>query len=287
MLVTLTEALDDARRDGAALACINTPSFDLARAVVRAAEQVGAPVVIDHAEVHDPTMPVETIGPFMVRLAERARVPVAVHVDHGLTEAFILRCLRQGFTSAMYDLSTRPPEENTQRIARFTSLMHAAGVSVEAELGVMGSADVDTHGGSPARPAGPRSGFTDPGEAAEYARATGVDALAVCFGTVHGMYSGEPHVDLESLADIRAAVPEETALVMHGSSGLPLETLTRAVRAGVSKVNYYTYLAIDASRFAATYVGEAGRPVYYHELSEAVVDHATEHARAVIQALRP
>ena len=284
MLVTLSQALAEARRDGAALACINTPSADLARAVVQAAERVGTPVVIDHAEVHDAVVPVEVIGPVMMDLARRASVPVVVHVDHGYTEPFIARCLRQGFTSAMYDLSTKPYDENVTTIARFTQLMHAAGVSVEAEIGVMGASAGDSHGDAPTDP---RAGFTDPKDAARFAKDTGVDALAVCFGTVHGFYSAEPNVDLEHLAAIRAAVPEPTALVMHGSSGLPLELLTDAVRAGVSKVNYYTYLATDASAFVATYVREAGKPVYYHELVEAVVDHATDHAADVMRALRP
>jgi fructose-bisphosphate aldolase class II len=282
MLTTMRDVLDLGRAGHFGVACINTPNLDLARAVIRAAEQVGSPVIVDHAEVHDAVVPVESFGSYLVEMARRASVPVAVHVDHGLTEPFIDRCLRTGFTSAMYDLSTLPYEENLARTARFAARLHAIGVSVEGELGVMGSSAQDSHGGAVTDD--PRAGFTDPSTAATFATATGVDALAVCFGTVHGAYLTEPNVDLDHLRELRAAVPASTHLVMHGSSGLPLELLGEAVDAGVTKVNYYTDLAVGSAQAAARTVADTPT-VQYHVLAEAVVDYATQHVRDVILAL--
>src|SRR5665647_3814121 len=185
MLANLKSLLDEARSAGHAVACINAPSVDLARAIVAAAEQVGCPVVLAHAEVHDAVVPVEVIGPHLMDLARRASVPVAVHADHGYSREFVTRCVSQGFTSVMNDLSTEPFQDNLDRLSDLTAVLHAADISVEAELGVMGSSAHDPHGG-PA--ADRRAGFTDPDAAAMFAKASGVDALAVCFGTVHGLY---------------------------------------------------------------------------------------------------
>jgi len=268
MLVNMREILDDARRHNYAVGCINTPTMDLLRAIVGAAEEVGTPIVIDHAEVHDPLVPIEDIAPHMLEFARRAKVPVAVHIDHGVDYRFIMRGIRSGFTSVMYDLSTLPYQENLARVTEFTTMAHSVGISVEAELGVMTSTLHDSHGG-PAAPRDIRETFTEPELAADFAKRSGVDALAVCFGTVHGMYVERPRLDLEHLAALRAAVPEETALVMHGSSGVDFEQIAQAIKAGITKVNYYSYLAADASRYAAEYVANAGGPVFYHDLTEA------------------
>lgn len=272
MLVNMREILDDARTHNYAVGCINTPTTDLLRGIVGAAEDVGTPIIIDHAEVHDPLVRVEDIAPSMIDFARRAKVPVAVHIDHGVDPTFIWRGIRSGFTSVMYDLSTLPFEENLKRVTEFTGIAHSLDISVEAELGVMTSTLHDSHGG-PAAPADIRETFTDPDLAATFAKESGVDALAVCFGTVHGMYVEEPKLDIEHLTRLRAAVPEETALVMHGSSGVDFDQIAQAVRAGATKINYYSYLSAEASRFAAQLVAEAGKPVFYHDLTEATVEH--------------
>lgn len=281
MLVNMREILDDARRNNYAVGCINTPTMDLLRALIGGAEDVGAPLIIDHAEVHDPLIPVEQIAPYMIEFARKAKVPVAVHVDHGNDPRFIWRCLRSGFTSAMYDLSTLPYEENLAKVTEFTHLAHSLDITVEAELGVMTSTLHDTHGG-PAAPVDIRETFTDPQLAADFARRSGVDALAVCFGTVHGMYQGTPKLDIEHLKKLRAAVPDETALVMHGSSGVDFQQITEAINAGITKVNYYSYYSADGSRFAAEHVAKAGQPVFYHDLTEATTAYLREKAAELI-----
>ncbi len=281
MLVNMREMLEDARRNGYAVGCINTPTTDLLRALVGGAEDVGAPLVIDHAEVHDPLVPIEQIAPYMLDFARRATVPIAVHVDHGSSYTFVLRGVRSGFTSVMYDLSTLPYEQNLAKVTAFTELAHSLGITVEAELGVMTSTLHDTHGG-PAAPVDIRETFTDPDLAADFAKKSGVDALAVCFGTVHGMYQETPRLDIDHLKALRAAVPEETALVMHGSSGVDFAQITAAINAGVTKVNYYSYFSADGSRFAADLVDRADGPVFYHDLTEATTAYLREKAAELV-----
>lgn len=275
MLVNMKDILNDARRHNYAIGCINTPTVDMLRAIVGAAEDVGTPLIIDHAEVHDPLIPLEQIAPYLIDFASKAKVPVAVHIDHGVDMRFILRGIRNGFTSVMYDLSTLPYEENLSKVTDFTQLAHSVDITVEAELGLMTSTLHDTHGG-PTTPIDIRETFTEPELAADFAKKSGVDALAVCFGTVHGMYVEDPKLDIDHLKKLRAAVPEETALVMHGSSGVDFAQISQAIDAGVTKVNYYSYLAAETSRFAAELVNKADGPVFYHDLTEATTAHLRE-----------
>lgn len=284
MLVNMRDMLADAQRNNYSIGCINTPTYDLLRGIVGAAEDVGAPIIIDHAEVHDPLIPVEQMAPHMLEVARRAKVPVAVHIDHGESMPFIMRGINSGFTSVMYDLSTLPFEENLAKVKAFTEMAHSIGITVEAELGVMTSTLGDSHEG-PATPADIRETFTDPDLAKRFAEETGVDALAVCFGTVHGMYVEEPQLDIDHLKALRAAVPEETALVMHGSSGVSEDQIAQAVQHGATKINYYSYLAVDASRFAGERIAASEGPVFYHELTEATTAHIREYARGVIELL--
>lgn len=281
MLVNIREILDDARRNNYAIGCINTPNMDLLRALIGGAEDVGAPLIIDHAQVHDAAIPVERMAPHMVEFAKQAKVPVAVHVDHGSDPRFIWRCLRAGFTSAMYDLSTLPYEQNLAKVTEFTRIAHELDITVEAELGMMTSTLHDSHEGS-STPTDIRDTFTDPDLAARFATESGVDALAVCFGTVHGIYQAEPDLDIQHLEKLRAAVPAETALVMHGSSGVSFEQITQAINAGITKINYYSYFAADGSRYAAEYIQQASGPVFYHDLTEATTGYLRQKAAELI-----
>ena len=188
MLVNMKEILSHAEKNHYAIACINTPSADNIRAVIGAAEELNAPVIIDHAQVHDPVIPIEVIGPQMVACAKAAKVPVCVHLDHGTDYTFIMKAIHAGFSSIMYDCSLLPYEENKAKLTEFTKLAHGLGITVEAELGVMASTGEDSHGGKPLTNEEIKQYFTDPQQAGEFAEATGVDALAVCFGTMHGIY---------------------------------------------------------------------------------------------------
>lgn len=247
MLVNMNEIMKRAEDQGYAIACINTPNHVTVRAVVDAAEELGVPIIIDHAEVHNELVPIEDIGPFMVEYAKKAKVPVCVHLDHGVSYDFVMKAVRTGFSSIMYDQSSLPFEENIQRVKDFVKIAHPLGISVEGELGIMGSTDEDEHGGEPMTNAQIRETFTDPEEARIFAEETNCDALAVCFGTIHGIYAEDPILDIERVKDIREAVHDDCRIVMHGGSGVDNQQVQNAISAGISKINFYSYLSKAAS----------------------------------------
>lgn len=283
MLVNMRNMLEDARKHNYAVACINTPTYDMLQAIVGAAEDVGVPIIIDHAEVHDSLVPLEEIAPHMVEVARRASVPVALHIDHGASREFVLRGFRAGFTSVMHDLSKLSFTENVRGLKAITDIAHEVGITVEAELGLMGSTLGDTHEGDQLSDI--RDGFTKPEEARQFVQETGVDALAVCFGTIHGIYTEPPTLDIEHLKALRAAVPESTALVMHGSSGVSEEQLIAAVDAGISKVNYYSYLAAEAASYAADLVAQGEGRALWHDVTVATHAKLRESTRKILTTL--
>lgn len=282
MLVNMTQILKDAEAGGYAVGCINTPNLETIRGVIGAAEEVNVPIIIDHAQVHDENgIKVEVIGPLMVEYAKKAKVPVCVHVDHGSDFSFIIRCLRAGFSSVMYDLSALPYEQNLSKVKEFTEYAHKAGISVEAELGIMTLAMGEgwTHETI-------KTTFTDPQQAADFAERSGVDALAVCFGTAHGIYAEPPVLDIQRVRDIRAAMPDTTRVVMHGGSGVDEKQVQEAITAGVSKLNYYSYLGMAATENMAKMLSGEGRQRQWHENQEAQVDFIKEYAKHVLTVFK-
>ncbi|WP_201783897.1 class II fructose-bisphosphate aldolase [Tractidigestivibacter scatoligenes] len=278
----MTQILKDAEAGGYAIGCINTPNLETIRGVLAAAEEVNVPIIIDHAQVHDENgIKVEVIGPLMVEYAKKAKVPVCVHVDHGSDFSFIIRCLRAGFSSVMYDLSALPYEQNLSKVKEFTEYAHKAGISVEAELGIMTLAMGEgwTHETI-------KTTFTDPQQAADFAERSGVDALAVCFGTAHGIYAEPPVLDIQRVRDIRAAMPDTTRVVMHGGSGVDEKQVQEAITAGVSKLNYYSYLGMAATENMAKMLSGEGRQRQWHENQEAQVDFIKEYAKHVLTVFK-
>jgi fructose-bisphosphate aldolase class II len=172
--------------------------------------------------------------------AESTSVPVSLILDHGASFEACTRALTYGFTDVMFDGSALPYEENVA-ITRMTVLAaHAVGVTAEAELGHVGSGDnYDSYGAQ-------RVGFTDPEMVARFVKETGVDALAIAFGNAHGLYKGEPHLDLELVADIARRV--EIPLVMHGGTGLSDVQFKAAIQAGISKINVATIMMVTAAK---------------------------------------
>lgn len=282
MLVNLREMLADAEAGGYAIGCINTPNLETIRGVIAAAEEINVPLIIDHAQVHDEEgITVEVIGPQMVEYARKAKVPVCVHVDHGADFTFVLRCIRAGFTSVMYDLSTLPYEENLSKVKEFTEFAHRMDVTVEAELGVMTLATGEgwTHETIKAT-------FTDPAQAADFARRSDVDALAVCFGTAHGVYAEPPILDIQRVRDIRASMPDSCRVVMHGGSGVDEEQTKAAISAGVSKLNYYSYLGMAATENMERILAGQGKSRQWHENQEAQVDFIKEYTKHVLTVFK-
>ena len=286
MLVNMKEILETAEKNQYAIGCINTPNVETIRAVIGAAEELNTPVIIDHAQVHDSLIPIERIGPEMIAYAKKAKVPVCVHLDHGSDYNFVMRAIRVGFPSIMYDCSELPYEENLKNVKEFTKIAHNLGITVEAELGIMASSEEDSHGGKALTNEEIRKYFTDPKQAAEFAEKTGCDALAVCFGTMHGIYAEPPKLDITRVTEIRSALPQNCRVVMHGASGVEFSEVQNAINAGCSKINYYSYMAKATTKFVMEKTAETNGKIPYHELQEATFEFMKDYAKNVIKAFK-
>jgi ketose-bisphosphate aldolase/C_GCAxxG_C_C family probable redox protein len=213
-------------------------SLSMARLLIDTAEAERAPVLLSHAPSLKPSVDLRQYRSFIgaVRAeAESSTTAVGLHLDHAERYEDIVEAIELGYTSVMIDASQAPWEENIAITRKVVELAKRYGVAVEAEIGHVGVSDGGTS--ETEEPSG-TSFLTNPDQAAEFARLTGVDALAVSIGTVHGSYKGEPHLDFERLAAIRECV--EVPLVLHGGSGTGEDNLRRAVQLGIRKINVWS-----------------------------------------------
>jgi fructose-bisphosphate aldolase class II len=172
--------------------------------------------------------------------AERSCMPISIMLDHGATVEQCLHVLECGFTDVMYDGSSLPFEENIANTRRVVQAAHAYGAAVEAELGHVGSgSEYDLF-------VGKRGGFTDPDRVEQFVTETGVDFLAIAFGNAHGLYKGNPQIDLELVREVHRRV--DIPLVMHGGTGLTDEMYAPIIDAGIAKINFFTGISQDATR---------------------------------------
>ena len=234
MLVNMKEMLARAQKEQYGIGFFNAVNVEMARAVIETAEEMHAPVIVGTAEVLLPAMSLERVAEYLIPMAKKASVPVAVHYDHGLTFEKCMEALKLGFTSVMYDCSTASYEENLSKVAEMVRICHGMEVTVEGELGHVG----DNEGTG--KLDNPSDYYTDPTVAADFVRKTGVDALAVAVGNAHGDYKFPPKLDFDRITAIREATG--TPLVLHGGSGLSDGDFREAVRRGVCKINIFTDL---------------------------------------------
>lgn len=234
MLVNMNELLIPAREGKYGVGFFNAVNVEMARAVIEAAEELNAPVMVGTAQVLLPAMPLERVAEYLIPMAKKASVPVCVHYDHGLTFEKCMEALKLGFTSIMFDCSTAPYEENVEQVAQMVKICHGMGVTVEGELGHVG----DNEGAG--KLLNPSDFYTDPEVAADYTARTGIDSLAVAVGNAHGDYKFPPKLDFERIRTI--AEKTGLPLVLHGGSGLADADFRRAVSEGICKVNIFTDL---------------------------------------------
>lgn len=261
MLVTLTEILKLAEAEKCAVGAFNTPNLTSLKAVIEAAEEANRPVIIMHAQVHEEMglCKMDEIAPVMLFMADRAKVPVCVHLDHGTDLDYVKRGLDLGFTSVMYDGSTLGEELNFANTSIAVGLAAGYGASVEAEIGSMGARE------SAAVGEGDESIYTDPDAAKLFAEETGIDALACAFGTAHGLYLKQPKLDFDRLEKIKSLV--DIPLVMHGGSGVSHEDYRRVIGLGIRKINYYTYMA----KAGGTAVMAMDDKTFFHDMEVAAI----------------
>jgi ketose-bisphosphate aldolase/C_GCAxxG_C_C family probable redox protein len=234
--------LTAAQAGGYAVIAPDFPSLFLARLLIDTAEAARAPVLLSHAPSLKPSVDLRQYRAFIQAVraeAEASTTAVGLHLDHAERFEDVVEAVELGFTSVMIDASQAPWEENVSRTRRVVELARAYDVAVEAEIGHVGASGSGT--GETDEPGG-SSLLTDPDQAAEFVRLTGVDALAISIGTIHGAYTGEPRLDFARLAAIRDCVP--VPLVLHGGSGTGEANLREVVRLGIRKINLWSDLMV-------------------------------------------
>lgn len=276
MLIPFREITRDALRRRYAVGAFNCLSVENVMGAVAAAEELHSPIILQLAEVQFPEAPMELMASVFLRAARNAKVPVAVHLDHGRSIETCIRAVREGFTSVMFDGAELPFEENAEQTRLVVRLAHAAGVDVEAELGRVG----DTGFGGEGTAAAAADVFTDVEESARFIARTGTDALAIAIGNLHGRYTATPRLNIARLREIHArnAVP----LVLHGGSGTSEEDFKACIRNGICKINVATAIQIAAAEAVAEYLARGSSPGYIgikRRIIEASQRAVAEHIR--------
>ena len=234
MLVTTKDMLLDAQKNHYAVGAFNIENLEFVMAVLAAAEETKSPVIMQTTPGTVKFAGLDYFYGMVKAAAERASVPVALHLDHGDGYDRCMQALRTGYTSVMIDGSHESFEDNIALTASVARAGAAMGVPVEAELGKVGGKEDDGPAVEGENP------YTDPDEAREFVERTGCTSLAIGVGTAHGVYTETPHIEQDVVRAIRAAV--DVPLVLHGTSGVPDEQVAEAVKNGICKVNYATEL---------------------------------------------
>lgn len=241
MLVNLKTILEKAKTGKYAVGAFNATDLNTARGIVEAAEKEQSPVILQFAEVHKQYISIEQAAAMYLELAESASVPVCVHLDHGENFETIIKAMHLGFSSIMVDASSKPFKENIAMTNKVLEIARALDVSVEAELGIMnaedGSGELDYQKMDDT--------YTNVEEAKVFVEETSVDALAIAFGTVHGLYKAEPNLNYQRIKEISDVTNKP--LVMHGGSGLSDQEYRQSIENGITKINYYSTMSYEVT----------------------------------------
>ena len=227
--VAMHELIRPAFQKGYAVPSFCAWNGEVMDVVLRTAERLRAPVILMQGPGEFPAMAPGPMAAVAKALQARYGAPASLHLDHGDSLEMVRECVESGYTSVMLDFSTRPFEENVKGLQEVVRIARPHGITVEGEIGKVGQADELTAEGSGS------SALTDPADAVEYARRTGVDILAVSVGNKHGFYRGDPELNFDLLKELHQKVP--VPLVMHGGTGIPEKDIRRAVEMGIAKVN--------------------------------------------------
>lgn len=274
MLVNLEYVLKIAEEKNCAIGSFNTPNLENMIAVISAAEELNVPVIIMHAQCHEEYAPLDIVGPIMLLMAKKAKVPVCVHLDHCEDLDYLKRAIDIGFTSVMLDASSLPYDENVKMTKEAVCLAHPKNISVEAEIGVLGGREAGNQ-----KPLTKEEMYTDPDLAKKFVDDTNIDALACSFGTAHGIYKVKPELDFDRIQRINKLC--NLPLVMHGGSGVSSEDYVKAIKCGVRKINYYSYMSREGV-YAAREILKKDI-TFYHELASYATSKMKED---VIRALK-
>lgn len=270
MFVPFKEILKDAYLNKYAVGAFNCLSLENAMGAIQAAEELRSPIIIQLAEVQFPYSPMEKMAPVFIESAEKASVPVCVHLDHGQSLETCVRAMKLGFQSIMYDGANLPLEENIRNTKEIVRIARALNVDIEAELGKVGNATSEPDNVSDI--------FTDVDESAYFIKETAVDALAIAIGNLHGKYVATPQLNIERLQEInnRNRLP----LVLHGGSGTSFEDFKSCIHNGICKINVATAIQIAVTHKLEKYFKAVSNPNYIdmkYQMVEASKEAVIEH----------
>jgi ketose-bisphosphate aldolase len=251
--VSMEDMVGRARREGYAVPAFCAWNAEVMDAILQAAERLRAPVILMQGPGEFPLLPPALMAAVAYAVKRRYPVPAVLHLDHGDSFGLVRDCIASGYTSVMLDYSARPFDENTEALREVCGLAHPRGISVEGEIGKVGRAEEST------AEASGKSALTDPREAVEYVRRTGVDLLAVSIGNKHGFYQGDPRLDFGLLEELHAAL--RVPLVLHGGTGTPEKDIRRSIGLGIAKVNVASEL-VHGLRDSLTSQWNAGRNLW-------------------------
>lgn len=234
--VTSSELLKNAIKGGYAVPALNAENLEMVQAIIEAAGEMKSPVIIQTTPSTVNYLTLEEAYAMVKAMAERSSIPVCLHLDHCEHYEDVLKAIKVGYSSVMIDGSKLNYEDNIQLTKKVVEAAHAMGVPVEAELGTVGGKEDGLSN---------TIAYTDPDQAVDFSKRTGIDIFAVAIGTSHGFYKGEPKLDFELLKTIASETP--LPLVLHGGSGVPDETVRKTIELGIRKVNFATELRAAAT----------------------------------------
>lgn len=268
MLVNMSKLLADAQKGNYAVGSFSVANMEMVLGVLKASEELNAPVILQIAEVRLKQSPLELIGPLMVASAEYAKTPVAVHFDHGKTIEKISQALELGFTSVMFDGSHLELDENIKVTKEVIKLAKKYGADVEAEIGCVGGSEDGSEDIA--------INCTKPEDAVKFEKETGVDALAIAIGNAHGNYKSTPKLRFDILEEVEKNT--KLPLVLHGGTGITPDDFVRCAHTGIKKINIAT-ATFDSVEHTVKSAYEKGKISGYYDLQGAEVEGAYQNAK--------
>ena len=260
----MSDLLEDARQEKYAVGAFSVANMEMVMGTIRAAEELKSPIIIQVAQVRLPYSPIEIFGPLMVAAAREAKVPVAVHFDHGLDLEYIKKALDIGFTSVMIDASLMPIEENISLVKEVRDLADKYGADVEAEVGQLAGSEDGSESNERI--------YSNPLDVKLLYDKTKIDCIALSIGNAHGLYKKEPKLRFDILEEASKLVP--IPLVLHGGSGISDDDFRKCIRGGIQKINVATASFNMVYDYVSKYCNTGKRD--YFTMSSAIVNGTYE-----------
>jgi fructose-bisphosphate aldolase class II len=264
MITNLKELLEKAKQNQYAVGAFNVYNYETIRAVIECIQEEKTPAIIAFGEKYLANMNLKEVANLVKTMSTSSEVKVGIHLDHCKSFDVIKKAIDAGFTSVMFDGSELPYEENVALTKEVVDYAHRYNVSVEAELGVLSLGDHSNEDEG-------EEIYTDPTQAKDFVERTGVDALAISIGTVHGMYKGEPKVSVERLIEIKNVI--DIPFVLHGGSGTPEATIKACIANGITKINVNTEVSYQVVKSFKTAL-ENNPKSHFSQLSQLAVVEA-------------